>query len=709
MSSTHLSEPGGSLRDGAKSSVSPSEGAVSGRNTVLSNKLTGVLSQSYADPEIRESLSILDARGVVNDASARRRLRLDAQKEVIECNGAIVQDFGVVVEQLERVGTMIADLNKTCEDMRTQIHKAQQESGSLLEEASTLTAQQQAVETKQQLLNAFNSHFIVSEDDLTTLTNSTEPVDDRFFQIMNRVKQVRKDCEVLLGNENQTLGLELMEQTSRNLNAAFKKLQTWIQREFQMLDLEDPHISGTIRRALRVLAERPTLFQNCLDSFAEAREHALSDAFHIALTQSATTVVTAARPANHIEMQTHDLLRYVGDMLAWVHSTTVSEREALEGLFISDGDEIAKEIQAGRDNEPWSRRDVGEDETGDSAAVFDGHKALNELVNRDLGGVSRVLKQRIEIAVRSNDDPLLVYKALNLFRFYQDIFIKLVGAPSILGDSIAELQTSTFSHFERLLQDESSTLANETIPEDLSSPPFLLRELDQLNSFLKANPDISGAEISQLLSAALVPFLDQCSEMASIVADPTSQNVFQLNYLSAVNTALQPSLPPNHSFLEAARKKVGVLREELIEMQHSFLLRKSGIEPLLAAIRQTEVEAPPRIDLASLPVFNAEGLSSRAAQLDDFLPSAWMDLLENMKRLTDKSLAKDVAHEAAERFCADFGTVEEAVLRIDEVMLDGKRGGEGKSRGEWDGEQEDETLLREVYPRTTAEIRVLLS
>lgn len=98
MSSTHFNEPAGSLRDGAKSSVSPSEGAVSGRNTVLSNKLTGVLSQSYADPEIRESLSILDARGVVNDASARRRLRLDAQKEVIECNGAIVQDFGVVVE-----------------------------------------------------------------------------------------------------------------------------------------------------------------------------------------------------------------------------------------------------------------------------------------------------------------------------------------------------------------------------------------------------------------------------------------------------------------------------------------------------------------------------------------------------------------------------------------------------------------------------------
>ncbi len=613
------------------------------------------------------------------------------------------------LQQLERIGTMIADLNKTCEEMRTQINEAQQESGSMLEEASALTAQKQAVETKQQLLSAFNDHFVVSEDDLTTLTSSTEPVDGRFFQIMNRVKQIREDCEVLLGNENQTLGLELMEQTSRNLNAAFKKLYSWIQREFQTLDLEDPHISGTIRRALRVLAERPTLFQTCLDLFADARERALSDAFHIALTESAYTGSTAARPANPIEMHTHDLLRYVGDMLAWVHSTTVSEQEALGGLFISDGDEIAKEIQAGIDNEPWYRKSIGEDETEDSTPPFDGRKALNELVNRDLEGVSRILKQQIEIAIRSNDDPLLVYKALNLLRFYQDIFIRLVGAPSILGSAISELQTTTFSHFERLLQDETSTLANETIPEDLSSPPFLLRALDRLNSFIKASPDISGPEMSRLLSAALVPFLDQCSDMATTIADPTSQNIFPLNYLSAVSTALQPILPPNHSFIQAVLKKVEELREELIEIQHSFLLHESGVEPLLSAIRESEGDVSTPTDLAALPVFSTEALSSSAAQLDGFLPSALMDLLENMKRLTDKSLAKEVAHEAAERFCADFEAVEEAVLRVDEEMLDRKTGGEGKGGREVESEQEEEVLLREVYPRTTAEIRVLLS
>ncbi len=108
MSRSYLDGNRGSLENGASSPISPSQAAVSGRNNALSNKLTTFLSRSYADPEIRDSLSVLDARGVVNDASTRRRLRLDVQKEVIECNGAIVHDFGVVAEVLALPGETIS-------------------------------------------------------------------------------------------------------------------------------------------------------------------------------------------------------------------------------------------------------------------------------------------------------------------------------------------------------------------------------------------------------------------------------------------------------------------------------------------------------------------------------------------------------------------------------------------------------------------------
>lgn len=48
-------------------------------------------------------------RGIHNTAETRRQLRLDVQKEVVDCNAEIVKDFGKVAEVrllllLERLG-----------------------------------------------------------------------------------------------------------------------------------------------------------------------------------------------------------------------------------------------------------------------------------------------------------------------------------------------------------------------------------------------------------------------------------------------------------------------------------------------------------------------------------------------------------------------------------------------------------------------------
>ena len=64
----------------------------------LSNRITTVLAASYADLEIRDALEIFDKRGLVNSAQTRRQLRRDVQRELIQRNGEVVQDFGKVAE-----------------------------------------------------------------------------------------------------------------------------------------------------------------------------------------------------------------------------------------------------------------------------------------------------------------------------------------------------------------------------------------------------------------------------------------------------------------------------------------------------------------------------------------------------------------------------------------------------------------------------------
>lgn len=662
---------------------------------------------------------------------------------------------------------MIASLQNTCDEMRKHISLARQDTDPVLEEASSLMRQKNEAETKQRLLDAFSKHFLVPEDEVIALTSTAEPVDDRFFSTLSRVKQIHQDCQALLGGESERLGLEIMEQSSKQLSMAYQKLYKWIQKEFKSLNLEDPQINSFIRRALRVLAERPSLFHSCLDFFADAREYILSDAFHYALTEAASGTGAGERNVKPIEFSAHDPLRYVGDMLAWVHSAAVSEREALETLFVSEGDEIARGIQAGIGSEPWSRID-GEE----GAPVFDGQKALSDLVNRDLSGVSRSLRQRVELVIRGHDDAVSTYKVANLLSFYRDTFSKLVGSESELVGVIASLVDFTFNHFVTLMQEQVKSVQNDVsgcaLPDDLSVPEFLTDALETVTSLMKAYEASIGAEnvntdsgqenpFTRVLRVALDPFVDLARSLVKELEEDKKEDqdvkksaaIYQTNVLLAVRSTIS-----THSF--AASTHAGPittdltnLRTDLLDAQRKFLLETSGLQVLLDALEPFQnKDSKPQdqhhnlADIANIPAFEPENLTAISQQLDDFLPSALMDATENLKQLRNPSLVKSVTEDAVEAFCRDFEFVEGMIFGADEargipassssvataaaeedrfsrygrdsdivsVSVRGGIGGrDGDGDGETDGGGEEKHSLRALFPRTVGEIRVLLS
>ncbi len=685
----HVRSP---VADEGASILSPATpGSAFPKSNALQNRVTSVLSASYADLEIRDALSMLDERGLQNTAETRRKLRLDVQQELVECNGEIVQDFGKVAQQLKRIGAAIESLNDSCKEIRKHVDAANRETGPMLDDAATILSEKRQVETKQQLLDAFKAHFVVSDSDLATLTSTAEPVNDEFFRILTRVKKIHQDSEVLLGAESQRLGLEILEQSSRQLNAAFQKLYRWIQREFKSLDLENPQISAGIRRALRVLAERPTLFQNCLDFFAEARENILSNNFYSALTGAP---VDPDHPVmgKAIELSAHDPLRYISDMLAWAHSATVSEREALEVLFISEGDEIAKSIQAGIESEPWSRAD-----DADTAPIFDGKQALSQLVDRDLAGVLRQLKQRTEQVIQSHEDATLSYKIANLVMFYCNIFSSLTGEQSSMLETLRPLSDAAMRSFRATIRDHVANLQADTAvgPDDLAPPEFLADALETLQVLMKSYDTsvittdrakrIEGFQ--PILQDALDPYLAGCENITRRLRTP-HKHIFALNCLLATKDTLRKYAFADRS--EELQTRISEHEKDLAESTHSWFLRESGMTQLVDNIITPN-------DLAT-SYKDPKQLLAIAQQLDAFLPSATDDARSFLAQLEDRTLARRVIEEAAERFCDDFEDVEALVVKADEIKA-----------GTVDGDEGDEVWLREVFPRTGGEIRVLLS
>ncbi|KAI8251221.1 Conserved oligomeric Golgi complex subunit 6 [Colletotrichum sp. SAR11_239] len=626
----------------------------------LTSKVTTVLSTSYADSEFRDALQLLDGRGLKNTPETRRQLRLELQKEVIDSNGEIVCQFGRVADQLRRIGATLDKLNNNYQHVRSRITAAHQNTDPILTEASSLIHQRAEVDSKQHILKTLRSHFMLSDHEVASLTSTAEPVDDSFFTTLTKAKRISKDCEILLGFEKQTLGLEIMDQTSKNLNLAFQKLYKWVQREFKTLNLENPQMNSSIRRAIRVLAERPSLFQNCLDFFAEARERILSDSFNLALTGTTDSGVEdhSVKP---IEMAAHDPLRYVGDMLAWIHSATVSEREALEILFVSEGDEIAKGLQSGRANELWQLLD---DREGDAAGDYDALKALNDLVDRDVSGATRILRQRVEQVIQSNEETILAYKLANILGFYRFTFTKLLGSQCGLLDLMSGLEAGALRQFRSLMRDHIATLQGDfqQTPSDLGPPDFLLDALKQLTAVMKTY------EISLATSS-----------------DP-KQTLEPFDFTQRRSQQLQE---------EIERES-----EKLAEGQYQFFRRGSGLEKILDALSKLTTESSDVGKAASLEVLQPEAMSRASQILDDFLPSALMDAVENVKHLQDSVLARGLTEKAAARFCDDFEHIEQMLLLVDEMA--------GRDE-DADKKLDEHVSLRALFPRTTGEIRVLLS
>jgi len=573
--------------------------------------------------------------------------------------------------------------------MKSQIEASRLQTAPIFKEASSLLQKQKEVEVKTEALRSFKEHFILSRDESNALTLPSEPVDDDFFAALAKAKKIQEDCEALLGYEDQTLGLELMEETTNKVNLAFQRLYKWIQREFRTLNLENPQMSTSIRRALRILAERPSLFQNCLDFFAEARERILSDAFYVALTGESPS----GEPdplVKPIEMTAHDPLRYVGDMLAWTHSASVSEKEALEVLFVSEGDSIAKGIKSGRENEPW--RLVSDDDDGEQDAEFDATRALNELVDKDVSGVARILRQRVEQVIQNNEETILAYKLANLIGFYRVTFARLLSQGCALVDTMAHVESEALRQFRSLMRDHIAAVQGEfqRTPYDLGAPGFLQDALGQLRAILKTYDtsfDTSvdrEADFEPILAESLDPFLEGCETVAKAVPSSPARCIFLINCKLAAMATLRP-FTFTRSRVQQLAEDVASHGKVVARSQFEFLQARSGLADMFEAVSQLHATSENAAKLRTLRPFEPEALGRASQILDDFLPSALMDAVEQVRLLQDSALARQATEEAADEFCRKFEHVEELLLL-----------------------SEDDSL-RHLFPRTAGEIRVLLS
>ena len=247
------------------------------------------------------------------------------------------------------------------------------------------------------------------------------------------------------------------------------------------------------------------------------------------------------------------------------------------------------------------------------------------------------------------------------------------------------------------MRDEVTSLQADTTisPDDLAPPEFLADALETLQVLMKSydtsiittDRKALAEGFQPILQDALDPYLAGCENMTRQLRSPHN-HIFALNCLLATRQTLKKYAFADRN--EELRPRIEEHEKELADAAHIWLLHESGLQPLV-----DNVATP---DDLSEAYKDPSQIIEIAQQLDAFLPTATDDARAFLGQLEDKSLARKVIEDAAERFCEDFEEVESLVVKADEMKA-----------GLVNGDGEEEVWLREVFPRTGDEIRVLLS
>nr|XP_060490209.1 conserved oligomeric Golgi complex subunit 6 [Panthera onca] len=579
-------------------------------NNPLSRKLHKILETRLDnDKEMLEALKALSTFFVENSLRTRRNLRGDIERRSLAINEEFVNIFKEVKEELESINEDVQAMSSCCQDMTSRLQAAKEQTQDLIVKTTKLQAESQRLEIRAQVADAFLSKFQLTSDEMGLLRGTREgPITEDFFKALGRVKQIHNDVKVLLRTNQQTAGLEIMEQMALLQETAYERLYRWAQSECRTLTQESCDISPVLTQAMEALQDRPVLYKYTLDEFGTARRSTVVRGFIDALTRGGPG--GTPRP---IEMHSHDPLRYVGDMLAWLHQATASEKEHLEALLKH------VTLQGVEEN-------------------------IQEVVGHITEGVCRPLKVRIEQVIVAEPGAVLLYKISNLLKFYHHtIRGKIFRGP----------------YFDI----PAAVTCVELPPPDLGPSSALNQTLALLREVLASHDssvvplDARQADFVQVLSCVLDPLLQMCTVSASNLGT-ADMATFMVNSLYMMKTTLA-LFEFTDRRLEMLQFQIEAHLDTLINEQASYVLTRAGLSYIYNTVQQHK---PEQGSLANLPNLDSVALKAAMVQFDRYLSAPDSLLMPQLNFLLSATVKEQIIKQSTELVCRAYGEVYAAVM-----------------------------------------------
>ena len=424
-----------------------------------------------------------------------------------------------------------------------------------------------------------------------------------------------------------------------------------------------------LRRALAVLHEhRPPYFRGCQDAVVASRRAAFVRQFVLALSSGggaqSSSSSAAATPQGSpggrackeeggaggamraINLHAHDPLRYVSDMLAWVHLNVAEEEALLRSLFATAAGAAPPALDSADGASspaalalpvlaPLPPPAPGTTPSLTAAAML---ASVSESVARPLSvRVDQVVAAQSVSPLFSSSSssyagggglasgaapphgggggvltaPLTCYRILDVLSFYCTTLRGLLPPDASLLLALAACHAGAVARFRALLVATGARIrsAPPAYPSDLTATPHVSDAAGQLGEMMRVyqaslstaaeskmaaqqtqtqpqQPPVGGApapiRIDEVLDAVLEPLIESCRASADGLRIADT-SVYMLNNLSALASALAP-FPFTAGWVQRLASEVAAWEEGLVQQTANDLLSGCGLLQKLTAM-----------------------------------------------------------------------------------------------------------------------------
>lgn len=607
----------------------------------LSRKLKKVLESRTDSPDLLASLNTLSTFYTENTQHARRNLRSTIEKRCLSINHDFLRASDAAQQALDCVEEEVNALADCCDRIAKALNSCNATTGDIISTTERLKQELEITTQRQEIASCFLRDYQLSNEEISALRE--EDLNENFFKALSHVQEIHANCKILLRTHHQRAGLELMDMMAVYQEGAYERLCRWVQAECRRLgDSDNPEVSELLKTAVRCLKERPVLFNYCAEEVANMRHNALFRRFISALTRGGPGELP--RP---IEVHAHDPLRYVGDMLGWLHQALASERELVLALLDPD---------AAVDTEPTAQR-------LSKISESDGGKMESDLkfvLDRIFEGVCRPFKVRVEQVLQSQPNLIIAYKLSNTLEFYCYTISDLLGRETSLCNTLWLLKDAAQKTFFDILKSRGEKLLRypPLVAVDLSPPAALREGVSVLLEIIETHDSmmIPASEkkpaFDPVISALLDPIIQMCEQAAeahkskgvthssrrsrastesgqmskssfdAILSNSgstlfsqdseTPSKIFLINCLCAIQ---QPLL--GHEIASEYVKKLGAMIDNhmniLVEKQVDAILRRCGLSNKMPHFRNS---------------FNKAVVEAPLAEMEDTSPASLSECLK---------------------------------------------------------------------------------